>query len=62
MDALSNDYEKNGLIASHIVFNLHKIYRLMLHDHVQLLLDFVQNAYYLLPTTVIYVLTVTMTL
>jgi len=49
MTVLRMDYEENALIASRIVFDLHKAYRPFLMDHVQLFLDFVHSSYKELP-------------
>ena len=45
MDVLKRDYEENALVASRIIFDLHKNYRPLLMESVQPFLDFVQNAY-----------------
>jgi hypothetical protein len=52
MDILKNDYERNGIVASRIVFDLHKNYRPNLADFVQSFLDFA-NCYRMLPTNAI---------
>lgn len=53
MDILKNDYEGNGIVASRIVFDLHKNYRPNLADFVQSFLDFMANCYRMLPTNAI---------
>ena len=52
LDVLNRDYEENALIASKIIFDLYKVYRSLPQDYVQPFLDFVQNAYRSLPTSV----------
>jgi transformation/transcription domain-associated protein len=52
LDILNRDYEENALLASRIVFDLYKVYRSLPQDYVQPYLDFVQNAYRALPTSV----------
>ena len=52
LDILTRDYEENALIASRIIFDLYKVYRSLPQDNVQPYLDFVQNAYRTLPTSV----------
>jgi transformation/transcription domain-associated protein len=52
LDILNRDYEENALLASRIVFDLYKVYRSLPQDYVQPYLDFVQNAYRTLPTSV----------
>ena len=52
MDVLSKDYEDNALLASKTIFDLHKNYRPMPQDQVQPYLDFVQQVYRSLPTSV----------
>lgn len=52
MSALNKDYEENALLASKIIFDLHKSYRPMPQDQVQPYLDFVQAVYRTLPTSV----------
>lgn len=52
LDILNRDFEENALLASRIIFDLYKIYRTLPQDYVQPYLDFVQNAYRKLPTSV----------
>ena len=52
MDVLAKDYEDNALLASKIIFDLHKNYRSMPQDQVQPYLDFVQHVYRSLPSSV----------
>ena len=52
MDVLAKDYEDNALLASKIIFDLHKSFRSMPQDQVQPYLDFVQQIYRALPTSV----------
>lgn len=52
MDVLAKDYEDNALLASKIIFDLHKNFRSMPQDQVQPYLDFVQRVYRALPTSV----------
>jgi transformation/transcription domain-associated protein len=52
MDVLAKDYEDNALLASKIIFDLHKNFRSMPQDQVQPYLDFVQQVYRSLPTSV----------
>ena len=52
MDTLTKDYEDNALVASRIIFDLHKNYRSMPQDQVQPYMDFVLNAYRALPSSV----------
>lgn len=52
LDILNRDYEENALLASRIIFDLYKAYRSLPQDYVQPYLDFVQNSYRTLPTSV----------
>lgn len=52
MDVLAKDYEDNALLASKIIFDLHKNFRSMPQDQVQPYLDFVHQVYRSLPTSV----------
>lgn len=52
LDILNRDYEENALLASRVIFDLYKIYRTLPQDYVQPYLDFVQNSYRNLPTSV----------
>eukprot|EP00980_Cylindrotheca_fusiformis_P015840 scaffold4637_cov128-Cylindrotheca_fusiformis.AAC.11 len=52
LDILNRDFEENALLASRIIFDLYKVYRTLPQDYVQPYLDFVQNAYRKLPTSV----------
>jgi transformation/transcription domain-associated protein len=52
MEVLSKDYEENALLASKIIFDLHKNYRSMPQDQVQPYLDFVHLIYRSLPSSV----------
>ena len=52
-DVLKNDYEEIGLVASRMVFELHKNYRPNLADFVQPFLDFMTNCYRMLPANTI---------
>ena len=52
MEVLVNDYEDNALLASRIIFDLHKNYRQMPQDQVQPYLDFVLGAYRSLPSSI----------
>jgi transformation/transcription domain-associated protein len=52
LDILNRDYEENALLASRVIFDLYKVYRTLPQDYVQPYLDFVQNSYRTLPTSV----------
>ena len=52
MDVLTRDYEDNALLASRIIFDLHKNYRNMPQEQVQPYLDFVLGAYRALPQSI----------
>jgi transformation/transcription domain-associated protein len=52
MEVLVNDYEDNALLASRIIFDLHKNYRQMPQEQVQPYLDFVLHSYRSLPNSI----------
>ncbi|GKZ01483.1 hypothetical protein MPSEU_001098900 [Mayamaea pseudoterrestris] len=52
IDVLNRDYEENALLASRVIFDLHKAYRSLPQDYVQPYLDFVASAYRSLPMAV----------
>ena len=51
MDVLQHDFEENALLASRIIFDLHKHFRSM-QEQVQPYLDFVQASYKALPDSI----------
>jgi hypothetical protein len=51
MNVLQHDYEENALLASRIIFDLHKHFRSM-QEQVQPYLDFVQASYKALPQSI----------